>query len=736
MSLRRFASDLIRLQRIKESLFLPWNQSFLSCYLDQSGNLHFGRGDGGERAHSTVTRTGRGPSGISSSSLTFDGSFGALDSSFRNASAQQAGATPGILVAGSWGGRRQVSSEGVGTRSSYGDEASKAFHATARDKVSEKAAITFEGCWRRLEDKYRDRMICPKEIVWLNGAPGSGKGANTPFILESRGLTRAVSMSSLLEHNQSIKELMEAGELVPDAMVGDALLEVIFNPDQADSAGILIDGFPRTALQVDFLKLLHDRLMELHLKHADTPDEWRFPRPSFKVVVLYVEQEESVRRQMMRAKLAAMHNTRVMDAGTGDLWELRATDVDAAKCRRRYEVFKAHYNTLLRLKQYFPFSLIDAMGTLDECKAQITRELRYQSSLDLDEGTYAAIRHLPLAKDLVRISRQQLVSHLDLYCKRHNKTFMKVIELINTEAVPLLRRCSLAGHAELKTHNPLFTQVPLAADMFIDILSDRGFNVAYDINELIVPLAVDITTGVIHNKVEQVHHFRITFDKGGVRETASPAIAAVHASEAAEKARQMAIGQTHMPLHLDREAYSGHITLARLSNEAARLAASETLKDSQEDGRAGSPLEAVRSMSEAALQASTSNGRQPAVAGEGGKAPPKLPSGEELAHLAAHGEVEAAPSRTAHSAHQEAWDTHFVGRSHDSFGSGADALPNVAFPSWAGASPRDAEEALHPVDMLAQHAQRIKEAEQHAQRTRPAKELENADGPSVTSSGS
>jgi hypothetical protein len=58
------------------------------------------------------------------------------------------------------------------------------------------------------------------------------------------------------------------------------------------------------------------------------------------VVVLYVEQEESVRRQMMRAKLAAMHNTRVMDAGTGDLWELRATDVDSAKCRRRYEVFK------------------------------------------------------------------------------------------------------------------------------------------------------------------------------------------------------------------------------------------------------------------------------------------------------------------------------------------------------------------------------------------------------------
>lgn len=55
-------------------------------------------------------------------------------------------------------------------------------------------------------------------------------------------------------------------------------------------------------------------------------------------------------------------------------------------------MFKAHYHTILRLKQYFPFSLIDAMGSLEECRQQIMRELRYQSSLDLDEATYAAIR--------------------------------------------------------------------------------------------------------------------------------------------------------------------------------------------------------------------------------------------------------------------------------------------------------------------------------------------------------
>ncbi len=36
------------------------------------------------------------------------------------------------------------------------------------------------------------------------------------------------------------------------------------------------------AVQADFLKLLYDKLTELHMKHADTSDEWKYPLPSFK----------------------------------------------------------------------------------------------------------------------------------------------------------------------------------------------------------------------------------------------------------------------------------------------------------------------------------------------------------------------------------------------------------------------------------------------------------------------
>ena len=68
---------------------------------------------------------------------------------------------------------------------------------------------------------------------------------------------------------------------------------------------------------MDFLKLLFDRMVALHNKHAETPHADRFPRPSFKVMVLYVDEETSIKRQKERAQLASVHNRRVLDAGAG-----------------------------------------------------------------------------------------------------------------------------------------------------------------------------------------------------------------------------------------------------------------------------------------------------------------------------------------------------------------------------------------------------------------------------------
>ncbi|KAL4528707.1 hypothetical protein Ndes2526B_g07185 [Nannochloris sp. 'desiccata'] len=413
-------------------------------------------------------------------------------------------------------------------------------------EISMKAQVNFEASWKKMEQRLGDTYVCPREIVWLNGAPGSGKGTNIPFILKTRGMSRAVGMSQLLDSSPEIREMIDRAELVPDALVLDALLDAVLNPDLNDGAGLVIDGFPRTATQVDFVKLLYDKLIQLYHQNADGPDEWRFPRPSFKVVILYVDEEESVRRQSQRAKLASLHNQRALDAGTGDVWNVRTTDISEALCRRRYQVFKAHYSTILRLKSYFPFSLIDAMGSLDECRAQIVRELRYQSSLDLDEKTYAAIKHLPLARDLVRVARQRLVFRLDSYCKRHNKMFSEVISLIDSEVLPLLKKCSLAGHAEYKTRHPLLLGNTLAIEMLIDVLSDRGFSVGHAIEDRVVPRRIDLKSGQILSDLEEVHSFRITFDKENVRDISTPS------SVTTKHGEDVAIGATWVPQHMQR----------------------------------------------------------------------------------------------------------------------------------------------------------------------------------------
>lgn len=41
--------------------------------------------------------------------------------------------------------------------------------------------------------------------------------------------------------------------------------------------------------------------------------------PALQVVMLYVSEDTSITRQMARAELAKLHNSRVMDAGAGEL---------------------------------------------------------------------------------------------------------------------------------------------------------------------------------------------------------------------------------------------------------------------------------------------------------------------------------------------------------------------------------------------------------------------------------
>jgi hypothetical protein len=194
----------------------------------------------------------------------------------------------------------------------------------------------------------------------------------------------------------------------------------------------------------------------------------------------------------MRARVASVHNRRVADAGGGraPLVE-RATDQDVDKARRRYRVFKQHYGAMNRLKELLPFSIIDAMGTLAETREQISNELRYQSSHDLDPATYRLLQHIPLARDVAQNARTELVMRLDSYAQGPARPLFKhALDLIAGDVMPIVMRSGLAGYAEYVTRNRLFSDHPLAVNMVLDVLSDRGFHASHRIEEVAVPVAV------------------------------------------------------------------------------------------------------------------------------------------------------------------------------------------------------------------------------------------------------
>lgn len=146
------------------------------------------------------------------------------------------------------------------------------------------------------------------------------------------------------------------------------------------------------------------------------------------------------------------------------------------------------------------------------------QELRYQSSLDLSEEAYNAIRHLPLAKDLQQTARQQLVGRLEVYCAQQRPLFGRVLDLLQSRVLPLLVQGALAGNAEWVSQEQLFSQHPVCVDMLLDVLSDRGFKATYCKETLMVPVSLDAATGSITVRPQPQHRFRFSLEQVGERE--------------------------------------------------------------------------------------------------------------------------------------------------------------------------------------------------------------------------
>lgn len=378
------------------------------------------------------------------------------------------------------------------------------------------AQLIFEAAWKDLEEKFpRNELRFPKEFILLGGAPGSGKGTHTAFIAKVRGLTcPPIIISSLLDTPEA-RRIKDSGGMVGDREVVGILLKELLKPEYRD--GVILDGFPRTKVQVECLKLLVDKMQQLRREFYCTPLSIHFRQPTIHIMVLFVDERESVSRQLQRGREILAHNEEVRRTSIGELIEVRPTDYDQALAQRRYRVFKEQtWSALQSLKEIFHYHFINSQGTHAETQQNILKELQYQSTLELDPRTHDILRNLPVATDLIVHARQELVKRLDSYQFEHSQLLGKVVSFIEKKILPIVLRHAISGVAHINTEDSLLDD-PLALAMLIDVFSERGFHAAVDLHRIEIPEKFDLTTGHIKCRVKKVYRIQIRFQGSEIR---------------------------------------------------------------------------------------------------------------------------------------------------------------------------------------------------------------------------
>ena len=378
------------------------------------------------------------------------------------------------------------------------------------------ALVIFDHVWEELEEELgHENLRFPKELILLGGAPGAGKGTQTKFIMNARGLTCAPIVVSSLLVTPEAQEIKSKGGMVGDSQVVRILLKKLLEEEYRD--GALLDGFPRTRVQVECLKLLVDRINQLHNEFQDTPLAISFRRPTIHAMLLFIGEQTSISRQLLRGDQIAAHNKEVTETGVGTLINQRATDLSENSARRRYRVFKEQtWDALTSLKEIYHYHFINAEGPIEEVEEKILEELRYQSSLELETRTYDRLQPLPTAAEIIIHARQELVKRLNSYELENTDLFIRTVNIINAKFMPIINRHALSGRAVVNSIDPIWHD-PLAIAMLIDIFSERGFHAVVDKHIQETPEKVDLQTGVIRRSEKVVYRIQIHFKGSEIR---------------------------------------------------------------------------------------------------------------------------------------------------------------------------------------------------------------------------
>ncbi len=181
----------------------------------------------------------------------------------------------------------------------------------------------------------------------LIGPPGAGKGTQAAILAQTFGIP-AISTGDIFRENvrnetelgKRAKEFMDRGDNVPDSLTNELVEDRI---GQADCvAGFLLDGFPRTAAQVDAL----NGMLSSQGTSLDA------------VVELVADVEVVVERLKKRAV------------------EQGRTDDDESVVRHRLEVYREQTAPLIDLYgQSGLLVSVDGIGAIDEVTGRIMEKL-------------------------------------------------------------------------------------------------------------------------------------------------------------------------------------------------------------------------------------------------------------------------------------------------------------------------------------------------------------------------
>ncbi|MDR2436220.1 MAG: nucleoside monophosphate kinase [Puniceicoccales bacterium] len=229
-----------------------------------------------------------------------------------------------------------------------------------KDEDKERAQEIFDGVLKTLPRKGKARKVkFPSKMVWLSGAPGSGKGTNVSSIMRALEISnKPIEVSALLNSPED-QEIKASGNLVDDERVVSRVFKALTCSKY--SKGVIVDGFPRTRVQAKCLKLLADKI---RIEGGNEPS-------SFIVVNFTVSRKTSVERQLRRGQEALSYNESVASS-SGSKVPVRETDMSEVSAAFRYQTYVDKMRDCLgELRSMPEYYEIDTEGDMDTVRNRI-----------------------------------------------------------------------------------------------------------------------------------------------------------------------------------------------------------------------------------------------------------------------------------------------------------------------------------------------------------------------------